>query len=91
MNQDLSADLNLFYPRKDCSYWQSLENKIIKDGVYVTKSDLQPRQMFKCCGGNHRFSETNYSGLFRKQGSFKEYEHDIIRIGTTPRILTDTP
>ena len=28
--------------------------------------------MFKCHGGNHRFSE--YSDLFGKQGSFYEYE-----------------
>lgn len=74
MSQELSADLKLFCPRKDCPYWHSLENEIIKDGVYVTKKDLQPRQMFKCCRGKHRFSETNYSGLFGKQGSFKEYE-----------------
>ncbi len=55
MSQELSADLKLFCPRKDCPYWHDLENKIIKDGVYVTKKDLQPRQMFKCCHGEHRF------------------------------------
>ncbi len=30
--------------------------------------------MFYCHGGNHRFSETSYSDLFGKNGSFKEYE-----------------
>jgi IS1 family transposase len=30
--------------------------------------------MFRCCGGKHRFSETNYCELFGKHGSFKEYE-----------------
>ena len=74
MPQELSTDLKLFCPRKNCQYWQNLENKITKDGVYVTENDKQPRQMFYCCSGKHRFSETNYSGLFGKQGSFKEYE-----------------
>jgi len=30
--------------------------------------------MFYCKGGQHRFSETGYSQLFCKHGSFKEYE-----------------
>jgi hypothetical protein len=30
--------------------------------------------MLYCHGGKHRFSETRYSDLFHKQGSFKEYE-----------------
>ena len=30
--------------------------------------------MFYCAGGGHRFSETGYSQLFGKHGSFKEYE-----------------
>jgi DNA-binding CsgD family transcriptional regulator len=30
--------------------------------------------MLYCCGGKHRYSETSYSGLWGKQGSFKEYE-----------------
>ena len=30
--------------------------------------------MFFCHGGKHRFSETRYSDLYNKQGSFKEYE-----------------
>ncbi|MBC2695496.1 MAG: hypothetical protein HF982_09540 [Desulfobacteraceae bacterium] len=29
--------------------------------------------MFYCNGGKHRFSETGYSDLFGKHGSFKEY------------------
>lgn len=42
--------------------------------MYKTKSDQEPRQMYRCHGGNHRFSETKYSDLHNKQGSFKEYE-----------------
>ncbi len=30
--------------------------------------------MFNCGEGGHRFSETGYSELFGKHGSFKEYE-----------------
>ena len=72
--QVLNAALALFCTRKSCKYYQSTENKIAKDGVYTTKSDSEPRQMFYCNGGKHRFSETGYSDLFGKHGSFKEYE-----------------
>ena len=64
----------LFCPREGCVCYQSYENKITKDGVYTTKSDSVPRLMFYCHGGGHRFSETGYSDLFGKHGSFKEYE-----------------
>ncbi|MFI3220164.1 MAG: hypothetical protein QX189_13770 [Methylococcales bacterium] len=30
--------------------------------------------MFYCRGGEYRFSETGYSALFGKHGSFKKYE-----------------
>lgn len=43
-------------------------------GVYRTKNDQQLRQIFKCGLGHHRFSETAYSDLLGKHGSFKEYE-----------------
>ena len=52
----------------------------LKDGVYTTKSDPVPRQMFYCHKGEHRFSETGYSELFGKNGSFKEFEK-VIGIG----------
>ena len=71
---EINAELNLFCPRRGCLYFQSLDNKIIKDGIYRTKHDQVARQMFRCCEGKHRFSETGYSDLFGKHGSFKEYE-----------------
>ena len=74
MQNPVNTDLTLFCPRKNCKHYQSANNKIIKDGVYKTKSDSVPRQMFYCNDGKHRFSETGYSDLFGKHGSFKEYE-----------------
>ena len=73
-HSNLSTELSLFCPRRSCLCYQSLDNKITKDGTYTTKSDNVPRQMFYCDGGQHRFSETGYSQLFCKHGSFKEYE-----------------
>ena len=70
----LDNTLNLFCPRITCPYYQELDNIITKDGVYTTKGDGVPRQMFCCKKGNHRFSETGYSDLFGKHGSFKDYE-----------------
>ncbi len=66
---EINAELTLFCP----SYHKS-DNKLTKDGVYITRNDPIPRQMFYCWGGKHRFSETGYSALFGKQGSFKKYE-----------------
>jgi len=54
--------------------FSQFEYRITTDGVYKTKSNKQARQMYRCHGGNHRFSETRYSDLYKKQGSFKEYE-----------------
>ena len=73
-NNTVNTDLPLFCPREGCVCYQSYDNKITKDGIYITKSDMVPRQMFYCHGGGHRFSETGYSELFGKHGSFKEYE-----------------
>jgi len=70
----LNTDLLLFCPRHSCPYFQSVDNKITKDGTYLTKHDGFPRQRFYCAKGQHRFSETGYSELFCKHGSFKEYE-----------------
>jgi len=72
MCSQVNTDLPLFCPVPECAYYQKTENKITKDGVYTTNSDTQPRQMYKCDGGNHRFSETRYSDLHKKHGSFKE-------------------
>lgn len=74
MTQELSVDLGLFCPRENCPYRNDPKNKITKDGFYTTISDSERRQMLYCCGGKHRYSETNYSGLWGKHGSFKEYE-----------------
>jgi len=74
MYDKINAEIKLFCPIPDCAYYLKTDNKITKDGVYTTKSDPVPRQMLKCHGNNHRFSETGYSNLFGKQGSFKEYE-----------------
>ena len=71
---ELNTELHLTCPRKSCLHFGLLDNKIIKDGCYCTKHDAQPRQMLRCTQGKHRFSETGYSDLFGKQGSFKEYE-----------------
>ena len=74
MPTKLNTELKLFCPRRNCPCYQSLDNKITKDGVYQTKNDNIVRQMFYCTNGKHRFSETGYSDLFGKHGSFKEYE-----------------
>ncbi len=73
-HSNLSTELQLFCPRRTCLCYQSLNNKITKDGTYTTKNDSVARQMFYCEGGQHRFSETGHSSLFCKHGSFKEYE-----------------
>jgi IS1 family transposase len=70
----LNTELKLFCPRRRCHCYQSLDNNINKDGVYTTKNDQIVRQMLFCTKGKHRFSETGYSDLFGKHGSFKEYE-----------------
>lgn len=69
----LNTTTPLFCPQKDCLCYQSSDNIITKDGTYVVKSERMRRQMFYCHGGKHRFSETAYSDLFGKHGSWKEY------------------
>lgn len=71
---NLNTQAHLFCPRKSCGHFKSTDNKIIKYGIYTTKGDSKPRQMFYCKGGSHQFSETSFSGLWGKHGSFKEYE-----------------
>ncbi|MDM8544762.1 hypothetical protein QUF90_27130 [Desulfococcaceae bacterium HSG9] len=73
-NNPVNTDLPLFSPREGCVCYRSYENKITKDGLYTTASDSVPGLMLYCHGGEHRFSETGYSELFGKHGSFKEYE-----------------
>ena len=71
---EINAELTLFCPRQSCACYQKKTNKLTKDGTYITKNDPIARQMFYCWGGKHRFSETGYSELFGKHGSFKQYE-----------------
>ena len=63
----------LFCPCLHCPYYQDLDNDITKAGTYSVKSGPEPRQRLYCHGGGHRFSETAYSPLFGRHGSFKEY------------------
>jgi transposase-like protein len=74
MNSSVNTELPLFCPCQECDFYQKKDNKITKDGSYKTKYDKITRQRYYCHGGKHRFSETRYSDLFQKQGSFKEYE-----------------
>ena len=62
----------LFCPCPHCEYHQDLDNYITKAGTYSVKSGPEPRQRLYCHGG-HRFSETAYSPLFGRHGSFREY------------------
>lgn len=50
-----------------------MDNCITKDGTYPVKSDVRRRQQLYCHRGKHRFSETAYSHLYGRHGSFKEY------------------
>ena len=87
----VNTDLPLFCPREGCVCYQSYDNKITKDGIYKTKSDSVPRQMYYCHGGGHRFSETGYSRLFGKHGSYKEYEQvaKLSTYGLSPDAIAD--
>jgi IS1 family transposase len=71
---ELKIEFKLYCPRPACRFYLAEDNNIIKDGTYCTKNDNEPRQMFCCRLGKHRFSETAYSDLFGKHGSFKQYE-----------------
>ena len=46
MENPVNSEIKIFGPRKGCPFYQSTDNKIIKDGVYSTASDPQDRQMF---------------------------------------------
>jgi IS1 family transposase len=69
----VNTDLPRFCPRENCSHFQDTDNLITKAGTYTTKNDPVPRQLYWCHGGEHKFSETAYSALWHKHGSFKEY------------------
>jgi len=52
---EINAELTLFCSRRNCPCYQRRDNKLTKDGTYITKNDPIPRQMFYCGGGEHRF------------------------------------
>jgi hypothetical protein len=68
-----------------------LDNTITKDGVYKTKNDSIVRQILYGKKGQHIFSETGYSDLFGKHGSFKEYEQmcKLSCYGLSPHAIAD--
>ncbi len=87
----LNTAVPKFCPKKDCSCYQSLQNKITFDGTYKVKSSEERRQAFYCHGGQHRFSEMAYSKLFKKQGSLKEYSQaaKLIKYGLGVEQIAD--
>ncbi len=87
----LNTPVPKFCPKKDCPCYQSLDNKITKDGTYKVKSSGERRQAFYCHGGQHRFSEMAYSNLFKKQGSVKEYSQaaKLIKYGLGVEQIAD--
>ena len=70
MSQFINTDLPLFCPCQQGDFYQQVDNKITKDGSYKTKMDDNPRQMYYCHGGKHRFSETKYSDLYNSMIKF---------------------
>ena len=89
--QLLNTEVAKFCPRKNCSCYQSYENKITFDGTYKVKSSGERRQAYYCHGGQHRFSEMAYSELFKKQGSLKEYSQaaKLIKYGLGVEQIAD--
>jgi hypothetical protein len=45
---EINAELTLFCPRRTCRCYQRSDNKLTKDGAYITKNDPISRQMFYC-------------------------------------------
>jgi hypothetical protein len=87
----MKTEIKLFCPRTSCLHYQQTDNKIVKSGTYTTQNDPVPRQLFYCSGGDHNFSETAYSELFGKHGSFKEYEQTakLIKYGNSSEAIAD--
>jgi len=63
----------VFCPNPKCSHYKKIVS-VIKWGFYTTKKDNISRQRFLSKTCNCTFSETAFSGLYGKHGSFKEYE-----------------
>jgi len=78
-------------PCPTCPEYNKVGALIWKSGTYKTKSDPIPRQRFLCVGGGHTFSETMYSDLYGKHGSFKEYEQcaKLLKHNLNPEAIAD--
>jgi hypothetical protein len=61
MSQSIHTQLAWFCPCQEGDFYKKVANKITKDGVYKTKNDQTPRQMYFGHGGKHRCSPTRYS------------------------------
>jgi IS1 family transposase len=85
--KNMDYNVTLFCNRRTCKFYMDLKNKITKAGKYTTASDPIGRQLHFCHGGQHKFSETGYSNIFQKHGSFLEYEQ--VAKMTTQRLSTD--
>jgi IS1 family transposase len=87
----MNIETKLFCPHKFCPYYQRTDNIIIKNGTYTTEADKIPRQLFRCTGGEHNFSETAFSELFGKHGSFKEYIQTakLLKYGNSAEAIAD--
>jgi len=70
----MQTKANLFCPNKKCDNYGKLNQKIILHGTYTTKNDNTPRQRFQNGSCGCTFSETAFSDIYGKHGSFKEYE-----------------
>jgi len=85
-----SQIFHLFCPCHECPEYGKKDSIIWKCGTYTTVSDPIPRQRFLCPGG-HTFSETRFSDLYGKHGSFKEYEQccKMLKHGLHPEAVAD--
>ena len=64
---------HLFCPHKNCYNCGKLNQNIISYGTYTTKNDNTPRQRFRNTVCGCTFSETAFSDIYGKHGSFIEY------------------
>jgi hypothetical protein len=68
----------LFCPNKECSCYGKLNHNIICYGTYTTKNDNIPRQRFQNTTCGCTFSETAFSEIYGKHGSFKENDYPFV-------------
>jgi len=77
-------------PLSECKSFGKENSVKSKAGTYTTASDPKPRQRYLCVEG-HTFSETRYSDLYGKHGSFKEYVQccKMLKHGLHPEAIAD--